>query len=235
MVVKAGSPGIRLYVLRHGEPERLDLFYGHHDIALSPKGQRQAQGQARCLGDIPFVAIYSSDSQRAIYGARLIAARRELDIRVRPQLREMSLGSLEAVPHAEAMRRAPQWASRPYFDMLDARMPGGGESVRDLAERVLPTVEGIARAHAAEPTAGRWPTVLIYAHNTVARVVLAQAAGVGVRGYPRFSQRYGAINRIDIGVDPQRVESDDGPFLDWDHAQIGYTNRDPLAPSALER
>jgi len=226
--LKTSSPGLRLYVLRHGEPARRDVFYGFHDIDLSERGLEQARAQAERLGGIPFTAIYSSDLCRARRGAELIAERGSAKVRIEPDLREMSLGALEGMPHAEAMERFPEWAARSYFDMLDARMPQGGESVRDLATRVLAAMERMAEAHAQPATAGRpWPTVLIYAHNTVARVLLAEAAGVGVVGYPRFEQRYGAINRVDVPVEAQRLR--------WEEATIAYTNRDPLASTRSGR
>ena len=157
-----------------------------------------------------------------------MAERRGLGVRIETDLREMSLGELEGMPHLEAKERYPEWAGRSYFDMLDARMPGGGESVRDLSVRVLACLERIAAEHADVAEAGRWPTVLVYAHNTVARVLLAQAAGVGVSGYPRFLQRYGAINRLEI---PVAEEASDGGAggIQWDRATIAYCNRDPLA------
>jgi broad specificity phosphatase PhoE len=227
--------GLRLYVLRHGEPERRDVFYGIHDIGLSPRGLAQARAQADRLAEVPFVGIYSSDLQRARLGAELVAERRSLPVHVDPDLREMSLGELEGMPHAEAAERHPQWAARSYFDMLDARMPGGGESVRDLAARVLACVERVASRHAGLPTAGRWPTVLLYAHNTVARVLLAHAAGVGVAGYPRFLQRYGAINRIDVPVHHASDPREAAGRVAWDAATIAYCNRDPLATGGSGR
>lgn len=228
MVVERKTAGLRLYVLRHGEPARRDLFYGVHDIDLSERGLAQARGQAECLGEVPFAAIYSSDLMRASKGAALIAERCGVQVQIEPDLREMHLGQLEAMPHAEAMERYPSWAGRSYFEMLDARMPGGGESVRDLAQRVLPCLDRIAQAQAGPSVHGRWPTVVVYAHNTVARVLLAEAAGVGVSGYPKFTQRYGAINRIDAPVDAAGA-------VDWSGATIVYSNRDPLASTVSRR
>lgn len=222
------GPGIRLYLLRHGEPARRDVFYGHYDIELSERGLEQAEAQADRLADIPFVAIYSSDLSRARQGAQLIAQRRGLSLQIEPALREMSLGALEGMPHAEAMERYPQWAGRSYLDMLDARMPDGGESVRDLSVRVLASIERVAGAHAGLVD-GRWPPVLVYAHNTVARVLLAQAAGATVAGYTRFVQRYGAINRLELPVVGPSGGGEGDNRIDWSTAVIGYTNRDPLA------
>lgn len=233
--MKEEGSGLRLYVLRHGEPERRDLFYGHYDIDLSPRGLEQAQAQAQQLGRIPFSAIYSSDLRRAHRGATLVAERCGVSVTIDPDLREMSLGALEAMPHAEAMQRYPEWAGRSYLDMLDARMPEGGESVRDCATRVFASLERIAAAHAGVREQRRWPTVLVYVHNTVARVLLARAAGAGVAGYTRFDQRYGAINRLDVPVVGSRADGERGDSIDWQRASIGYANRDPLASARQER
>ncbi len=233
MVSEGGAHGLRLYVLRHGEPERRDLFYGHHDLGLSPRGLAQARAQAERLGRVPLVAIYTSDLERARVGASLVAEQTGAPIHVDPALREMSLGALEGVPHAEALERYPEWATRSYMDMLDTRMPGGGESVRDLSERVLTCTERLVRAHAGPAERDRWPVALIYAHNTVARVLLAQAAGAGPAGYTRFMQRYGAINRLELPLDAGN--RDQAPAIRWERASIGYCNRDPLAYTADER
>jgi len=226
--MKDSTRGLRLYVLRHGEPAHLDLFYGHHDIDLSERGLEQAHAQAERLGRIPFTAIYSSDLRRAHRGALLVAERCGVPVTIDPDLREMCLGALEAMPHSEAMQRYPQWAGRSYLDMLDARMPGGGESVRDCSTRVFASIERVAAAHAGLGDQGRWPTVLVYVHNTVARVLLARAAGAGVAGYTRFVQRYGAINRIEVPVGRASADGERGDSIDWERATIGYTNRDPL-------
>jgi broad specificity phosphatase PhoE len=224
--------GLRLYVLRHGEPERRDLLYGHHDLGLSPRGLEQARAQVSRLAEVPFAALYSSDLMRARIGAQLVAERCGLPLRLEPDLREMSMGALEGVEYAEALRLHPEQAGRSYLDMLDVRMPGGGESVRDLAQRVLACVERIAKAHAGPATAGRWPTVLVYAHNTVGRVLLARASGAGVAGYRAFLQRYGAMNRIDVPVRDDAHAPEGAERIDWGMASIGYSNRDPLAAVA---
>lgn len=221
--------GLRLYVLRHGEPERRDLFYGHHDLGLSPLGLEQARAQASRLATVPFVAIYSSDLARARSGAQRVAEPCGLPLRLEPDLREMAMGELEGMAHVEALRRHPEWAGRSYLEMLDVRIPGGGESVRDVSQRALACVERIAGAHAGPPTAGRWPPVLVYTHNTVGRILLARAAGAGVAGYRAFLQRYGAMNRIDVPVRADASAHEAGERIDWGAASIGYTNRDPLA------
>jgi broad specificity phosphatase PhoE len=211
---------LRLYVLRHGEPTPPRTFYGHHDVELSARGRAQVQAQVRSLGSVRLAAIYSSDLQRARIGAEALALDHDLQLTLEPALREMHLGELEGIAYADALQRFPALAGRSYRDMLGFRMPGGGESVRDVAERVIPCVENIVRRHVSPTVEVRSPGppgVVIYAHNTVVRVLLAEAAGVGVGGYGRFEQHFGALNRIDF-----RPPSDAGHV--WQGATIGFCN-----------
>jgi len=190
---------LTLYLLRHGEPDLHGGFYGHSDVALSERGRGQAEAQARALAGHSLVAIYSSDLARAMDGAALLA-RPGVVPEALPALREMHLGVLERVTFAVGMARHPELAGRSYEDMLEFRMPEGGESVGDVAARVLPCVEGIVARHARTGSPkGQVPAVAIVAHNTVLRVLLACAAGLGPAGYFRFEQALGTIDRVDIG------------------------------------
>jgi broad specificity phosphatase PhoE len=210
---------LRLHLLRHGEPDLHGGFYGHADVPLSPRGQAQALAQARALAGEPLVAIYSSDLERAAHGAGLVAAHGEgrPAPEALPALREMHLGVLERVAFGDAQTRFPELAGRSYDDMLEFRMPEGGESVRDVAARAVPCVEAIVRRHARPGSPrGQVPGVAIVAHNTVLRILLAHAAGLGPAGYVRFEQQLGAISRVDFGdtwdTDP------------WPAARIGLCN-----------
>lgn len=215
---------LHLYLLRHGEPVASDLFYGHADVPLSPRGEQQAAAAARALAGVPLAAIYSSDLQRAARGAAMIAEHggdRPAPV-VLPALREMHLGVLERLPFREARARVPELAGRRYEDMLDFRMPDGGESVRDVAARVLPCVTALIARHARAtgPHGQATPAVAIVAHNTVNRVLLACAAGLGPAGYTRFEQALGAINRVDLRDD----WSADDP---WSATRVGLANWTP--------
>lgn len=214
---------LHLYLLRHGEPVALDIFYGHADVALSARGEQQAAAAAQALAGVSLAAIYSSDLQRAARGAALLAASAPArpDPVTLPELREMHLGDLEQRPIRDARAHVPELAGRRYEDMLDFRMPGGGESVLDLAARVIPCVTALVARHAGAAAPGRpTPAIAIVAHNTVNRVLLACAAGLGPAGYMRFEQAFGAINRVDVR-DGWR-----GDDL-WSATRIGVANWTP--------
>lgn len=218
---------LRIYLARHGEPDPSDIFYGHADVPLSPRGRDQAAALARALAGVPLAAIYSSDLERTIAGAALIAAEgphRPAPVAL-PALREMHLGVLERLSFRDARARVPELARLGYDDLLDHRMPGGGESVRDLAARVLPCVAGLIARHACAPGAGRQsspPAIAIVAHNTVNRVLLACAAGLGPAGYTRFEQALGSLSRIDV----RHGWSLEDP---WARTRIGLANGSPPA------
>ena len=220
--------GLRLYLVRHGEPVDSDMFIGHADVGLSARGLRQAEAVARALADVPLRAIYSSDLERATVGAARIAASRPEHPAppALPALREMNLGVLERVAFRDGRAHAPELASIGYDDLFDHRFPGG-ESVRDLAERVVPCITTLVARHLRgpdEPRRSPPPAIAIVAHNTVNRVVLACAAGLGPAGYPRFEQAHGALSRVDF---PDTWSAADP----WAGTRIGLVN---WLPEAIE-
>jgi alpha-ribazole phosphatase/probable phosphoglycerate mutase len=226
---------LRLYLLRHGEVAQAEggrwIFYGHHDLPLSERGREQARDQAKRLENVVLSGIYCSDLQRTRYTAELLSAARggKPEVVELPALREMHLGVLEGVERDEARARYPEIAGRSYEDMLDFRVPGGGESVRDVAERSIACLEELVSKHVAasprgeDPPDDRPPTIAVVAHNTINRVVLARAAGVGPEAYGRFRQMAGAMNRIEI----RPWKEGESP---WDRAVVVYAN---LYPSPL--
>lgn len=223
--------GLRLYLVRHGEPVRSDMFYGHADVALSERGRRQAAAVARALAGVPLVAIYSSDLERARVGAARLADGdgRPAPIAM-PELREMHLGVLEQVPFREGRARVPELAQIGYDDLLDHRLPGGGESVRDLAARVIPCVTALVARHLrgpGEPRRGPAPAIAIVGHNTVNRVILACAAGLGPAGYTRFEQAHGALSRIDVPATWSVADP-------WAATRIGLVNWAPESADDVE-
>ncbi len=201
-----------VYVLRHGEPEDRSIFYGQLDVGLSAKGREHVAAQARFFAGRDLGAVFSSDLSRCTIGAEAIAAEHGLPVQTDAALREMHLGVLEGLPIREAIASMPELAGRSYMDMLDYAFPQGGESVRTLASRAMPAVEAAIRATRGD--------VVLYVHNTVARVVLAAASGQGPAGYVRFEQRYGAINRLQVERDTTSL---------WARSRIVYSNRAPTA------
>jgi probable phosphoglycerate mutase len=88
-------------------------------------------------------AVWSSDLRRAAETAEIIFAGRTAVIRTCRKLREIQLGQWDGVPRSRVRECYPDlWRARGN-DLADFRPPGG-ESFRDLQERVVPQVIKIA-------------------------------------------------------------------------------------------
>lgn len=124
--------------IRHGESEwnAKNLWQGHSESPLSERGREQARALGRRLSHGPyrFDRVFSSDLSRALETARL--ALPEAEIAVDRRLREIHFGAFEGLSHERL--EGPQreeltsWWKSPY----ERALSGGGESMRDLRERI---------------------------------------------------------------------------------------------------
>jgi len=146
--------GLKLYFVRHGETDwnRAQRYQGQRDIPLNATGRSQALSNGRVLAGalgeeartLDFVA---SPLKRARETMELMRQQLGLpvhDYRLDARLREIHFGHWEGelwheLPRADpagfAAREADRWGWRPT----------GGESYRDLSERVAPWLRDIER------------------------------------------------------------------------------------------
>lgn len=115
------------YVVRHGETawNEKGVVQGHTDIALSSKGEKQAQEHAKTFATIPFSKVLSSDLQRAKRTAEILIDGRKLPIEIHPGLRERSWGQWEGTE----------------FDMLRVKFGNEFNSYTGDAPHNVPGVE----------------------------------------------------------------------------------------------
>jgi broad specificity phosphatase PhoE len=181
----------RLYLVRHGEVAVRETHYGQLDVALSPRGREQAERVAACLGSLPIDAVYSSDLQRARIGAQLVGAQVGLEPVEVPAFREMHLGLLEGVTHDESRENHPELFALTYRDLVDAPIPGGGETLREVAQRAGDALAELRARHEGE-------TVVLVSHNSINRILLAEALGFPLEGMFDFKQSYACVNCIEL-------------------------------------
>lgn len=155
----------RLLLVRHGESEANfhNIFAGHIDPALQPRGIEQAKFTAQFIADNYKVdKIYSSDLQRAYRTAESLAKRVNLTITADENLREINAGAWEGVEFFSLPTNYPDeyavWAE----DVGNAYCPGG-ETVRELGERIMGELTKIAKENPDK-------TVAIFSHATPIRV-----------------------------------------------------------------
>ncbi len=189
----------RVHLIRHGQVEGHEQkrYNGQADVALTALGRAQLAQVAERLGTKPLQAVYSSDLGRCRYGAELIAAHHQLAPVFSDRLRELHIGAWEGMTWAELQSRSPdQWQAR-LADIVNYRVPGG-ESLRQMAERVRGALAKILARHAGEEIA-------LVGHGGVNRVILLDAIGAPLEQLFNIEQDYGCLNLIDYYADGYRV------------------------------
>jgi broad specificity phosphatase PhoE len=146
----------------------------------------QARDLAAALAAVPLDAVYTSPLERAVSTAQVVAAEHDLVPIEVAELREIELGAVEGLAFEQypAELRA-ELLNRP----LSVRFPGG-ETYRELRDRVCPALEEIAAAH-------RDGAVTVVTHAGPIRAALAVWLGIADEAIFRLDQRLAAVNVVD--------------------------------------
>ena len=189
----------RIYLVRHGQVvgHEEKRYNGQGDVPLTPQGEAQFGMLQLRLSGKPITAVYSSDLQRCLEGARVLAKPFDLQPAALADLRELHIGDWEGMTWQELQARYPkEWQAR-LADIVNYRVPGG-ENLVDLAARVLPVIGEIAARHQGEE-------VVVVGHGGVNRVVLLDAIGAPLTSLFHLEQDYGCLNTIDYYADGNQV------------------------------
>jgi len=166
----------RLLLVRHGETElnSAERYWGQSDVKLSPLGLRQAERLHDRLATEKIDAVYSSDLQRALATAKIIASGHRLNVTICAELREINFGELEGLNFEEISQRFPEFTAKWRVQRdTDIEFPGG-ESLAQLHSRVGNFVGRLQKGKAEE-------TVLVVAHAGVLRSLICQLMEIGLR------------------------------------------------------
>jgi alpha-ribazole phosphatase len=187
----------RIHLIRHGEVVRSQCYNGQFDVALTPRGVDQYHGLKPRLNPDLISACYTSDLTRTVRGGEILGVYLGVEPVKLPQLRELNCGAWEGLSLAQVQSDRPaEWAAR-LADLVNFRAEGG-ESLADLAARVLPALAEIVERHRGEE-------VLVVAHGGVNRVILLDAIGAPLASMFSIEQKYCAMNIIDYYADGNRV------------------------------
>ena len=156
---------MKIYFIRHGQTvENLHgILQGHQPGTLTKLGHAQAQRVAERLSQIPFDAIYASDLGRVVETARYVGAQQAAPVVYDPQLRERGVGIYEGLPR-RVLWEAEAKSGQPAVDFR----PDGGESFRDLQERIEQFLRRLQQEAAGK-------TVLLVSHGGWNRQLIGQA------------------------------------------------------------
>ena len=165
----------RLILIRHGESmaNREDVFSGHYDVELEEKGRIQARCTASYVTSTYSVdKVYASDLKRAYETGKAVADILGMDVIPKRGLREIDGGKWEKVPFVELPTLFPE-DYKIWMEDIGQMRCTGGESIKELAQRVMGTLEEIAKENEGK-------TVVIATHATPIRVTqsMIQTGGV---------------------------------------------------------
>ena len=169
------KPGITLYFVRHGETDwnSAQRYQGQKDIPLNALGRSQAVGNGRTLAgalgaEAAAIDYVSSPLERARETMELMRAELGLPAqgyRTDDRLREIHYGYWEGELWTELPAKDPQGFAAREADRWGWR-PTGGESYRELSERVAAWLGEVER------------DVVVTAHGGIMRVLRGLVLGL---------------------------------------------------------
>jgi probable phosphoglycerate mutase len=163
----------RVLLIRHGETawNRDGRWQGHSDVPLSPQGYEQAARLATHLRqESPTVrTIYSSDLQRALETARVVAETLDAELVADAMWREIDVGNWSGLLRADIEKRyADDWRRIAAGEDLPR---GGGETFCGFSERIIRALNDLRDRHEGE-------TIAVVTHGGSIRAALLHVLGL---------------------------------------------------------
>jgi broad specificity phosphatase PhoE len=164
-----------LYLIRHGATEAnlarpFRLQGRRHNPPLARLGMRQAEATRDFLAIRPIDHCYCSPLLRAVQTAAIVAAPHGLSPQPLDALTECDVGRWEGLDWQTIRTLDADGFQRLHANPAEFGYPGG-ESFRDVHERVTPALDDLLDRHAGE-------SVLVVAHHIVNRTYLAGLLGL---------------------------------------------------------
>jgi len=162
-----------LILIRHGQSQSnlARIFTGHLDIPLTDFGHQQAQLTAEHItANYKVDRVYASDLCRAFATGKAVADRLGLDVIAHRNLREIWAGQWEGKAFDALGVEFPESYHTWRFD-IGRCVCDGGESVAALQQRVVGTLETIARENDGK-------TIVVATHATPIRTLQCHCKGL---------------------------------------------------------
>ncbi|MDZ7839031.1 MAG: histidine phosphatase family protein [Actinomycetota bacterium] len=183
--------GVKLFLIRHGQTlwNLEGRYQGDRDIELTELGIRQAELAAGYLQNVDYSNIYCSPLKRTAATAEIINAKKNREIIVRQDLKEINFGKWEGLTfqkiNQDYFEDYQAWLDDPF-----SNAPTGGE---DFSHFVSRTSEEINRILAENQDGS---DVIICTHGGVIVALLVWWLRVPKDRWRSLIQRQGAINVV---------------------------------------
>ena len=180
----------RILAIRHGETAwNVDTrIQGHLDIPLNDTGHWQAERLGQALAGEEIAAIYASDLSRAHETALYVGRATGVPVVAELGLRERGFGDFEGKTFAEIEVALPDQAER-WRKRDPSFTPAGGESLLQVQERVLATVDRLAKQHPGE-------LIVMVGHGGVMDVLYRAATRLDLQAARTWLLGNTAVNRL---------------------------------------
>lgn len=187
----------QLVLLRHGQSiwNRDKRFTGWSDVALSPKGEKEAEQAAYLLKQAGFTfdRCVTSTLQRASITAKIVLSAMHLDIPLHEnwRLNERHYGALEGMERWQAIKKFGIWpilgcqikfdAAPPYLNTEDPRFPGNQSRYAGIDKDELPLGESMLQTlgrfqpywqETIQPEIQQGKRMLIVSHKNTLRTLM---------------------------------------------------------------
>lgn len=186
-----------ILLLRHGQI-RANVegrWHGSTNSPLTWRGRRQVRRTARHLASSrpEISAIYTSPLQRCVATAESIGKRLNVAVEPREDWREYAIGEWENLPFRELAER------HDFINLATTDpdfAPPGGESLRIVAERVVPLIKSIHDSHPADAT------VLLVGHGAATAVALATLIDLDPAGWTNYHLANCSLTELMLSPSP---------------------------------
>lgn len=162
----------RLYLIRHAEAEGnlYRIAQGHYNGLITARGYKQIAELQKRFESIHIDAVYSSDLFRTRTTAKAVYVPKNLPLHTDPNLREVNMGAWEGKTWQQ-LRMEDEKAIVAFNRDLGNWSVPGAETVQQVIDRVIPTLEKIAKENDGK-------TVAVFSHGAALRIVLGTLQGL---------------------------------------------------------
>lgn len=187
----------RIVLIRHGETKwnARGLYQGQSDSPLTLEGSEQAERLSqRMLRHSPIAALYGSDLAHTHATAMPTARALGLEVISEPDLGERGYGIFQGEDKSTIQEKFPEEYSHLLSADPDYVIPGG-ESIRQLHDRVVAALNQLGQRHAGEQVA-------VFTHGGVLTVIFNHVLGLKINSPRRFTipnTGYNLVSNADDG------------------------------------
>jgi alpha-ribazole phosphatase len=181
---------LKLILVRHGQTNGSNRYYGRTDNELNAVGREQAEWLRRRLVGEKITTVYSSNLKRAVTTAETIATGRDLEITRCAELDEVDFGRIEGMTYEDICRQYPAVAACWAGWNAQVEFPGG-ESASLFNKRVVGFLERLKEHRDDE-------TIMVVGHGGPLRLLLCHLLGLDIKHWNQFNIGLASMSVIEI-------------------------------------